>query len=158
MFSDSEVAKKFSSGRTKTTAFVKYALAPAFNSRVVTACRSSPFSILCDGGNDQIDRKFFAILVRYWDQSQRQSVTRFLALPVCNIATAEALFEALSVEIKSREIPWSNIIGYASDSASVMVGVRNSVFSRVRSKQPKIFSLGCLCHLAALFPFPLMSF
>ena len=42
------------------------------------------------------------------------------------------------------------MIGYASDSASVMVGVRNSVLSRVRSKQPKIFSLGCLCHLAAL--------
>ena len=42
------------------------------------------------------------------------------------------------------------IIGYASDSASVMVGIRNSVLSRVRSKQPNIFNLGCLCHLAAL--------
>ena len=46
--------------------------------------------------------------------------------------------------------PWSNVIGYASDTASVMVGVRNSVLSRLRSKQPKLFSLGCLCHLAAL--------
>ena len=36
------------------------------------------------------------------------------------------------------------------DTASVMVGVRNSVLSRLRSKQPKLFSLGCLCHLAAL--------
>ena len=150
MFPDSEIAKKFSSGRTKTTALVKHALAPAFNDNVIETCQSSPFSILCDGGNDQVDRKFFAILVRYWDQSQRQAVTRFLALPVCNIATAEALFESLSNEIESRGIPWSNMIGYASDSASVMVGVRNSVLSRVRSKQPKIFSLGCLCHLAAL--------
>ena len=48
MFPDSEVAKKFSSG------LVKHTLAPAFNSRVVTVCQSSPFSILCDGGNDQI--------------------------------------------------------------------------------------------------------
>ena len=31
MFPDSEIAKKFSSGRTKTTALVKHALAPAFN-------------------------------------------------------------------------------------------------------------------------------
>ena len=31
-----------------------------------------------------------------------------------------------------------------------MVGVHNSVFSRVRSKLPGVFSLGCLCHLANL--------
>ena len=161
MFPDSEIAKKFSSGRTKTTAIVKHALAPAFIADVIAACQSSPFSVLCDDGNDQTDRKFFAILVRYWDQSQRQAVTRFLAVPVCNIATAEALFEALSNEIESRGIPWSNVIGYGSDSASVMVGAHNSVlsrvrtkqpniFTRVRTKQPNIFTRSCLCHLSAL--------
>lgn len=31
-----------------------------------------------------------------------------------------------------------------------MVGVHNSVLSRVQSKQPRVFSLGCLCHLANL--------
>ena len=56
-----------------------------------------------------MDRKFFAILVQYWDQSQRQAVTRFLVLPVCNIATAEALFESLSNEIESHGIPWLNM-------------------------------------------------
>ena len=150
MFPNSEIAKKFSSGRTKTAAIVKHALAPAFNADVIAACQSSSFSVLCDGGNDQTDRKFFAILVRYWDQSQLQAVTRFLALLVCNIATAEVLFETLSNEIKSRGIPWSNMIGYGSDSASVMVGAHNSVLSRVRTKQPNIFSLGCLCNLSAL--------
>ena len=125
-------------------------MAPTFNNQVISACESSPFSILCDGGNDQMDRKFFAIMVRYWDQAQRQAVTRFLALPVCNVATAEALFQCLAHEIESRSIPWSNVVGYASDTASVMVGVHTSVLSRIRCKQPKIFSLGCLCHLAAL--------
>lgn len=42
------------------------------------------------------------------------------------------------------------MIGYATDSASVMVGSPNSVFSQVCCKQPNIFSLGCLYHLAAL--------
>ena len=36
------------------------------------------------------------------------------------------------------------------DSASVMVGRRNSVLSRVIQQQPEVFSLGCVCHLAAL--------
>ena len=42
------------------------------------------------------------------------------------------------------------MIGYASDTASVMVGKHNSVLSRLLEKQPKLFSLVCLCHLNAL--------
>ena len=72
-------------------------------------------------------------------------------MPVCNTSTAEALFDALEKELAAKAIPWSNLVGYASDTASVMVGVHNSVLSRVRSKQPKVFSFsGCVCHLAAL--------
>ena len=153
MFPDSKIAEGFASGRTKTTAIVKCALAPlapALNAEVIGECQKFPFTILCDGGNDAIEKKYFAIMVRYWSQSSRQAVTRFLCMPVCNIATAEALFDALSNELESRNLPWSNVIGYASDTCSVMVGAHNSVLSRLREKQPKVFSLGCLCHLAAL--------
>ena len=52
--------------------------------------------------------------------------------------------------LEARGIPWSNVVGFCSDSASVMVGKRNSVLSRVIEHQPHVFSLGCICHLAAL--------
>lgn len=52
--------------------------------------------------------------------------------------------------MQSRSIPWQNVIGFASDSASVMVGRENSVLSRVKERQPDVFSLGCMCHLVAL--------
>ena len=42
---------------------------------------------------------------------------------MCNIATGETLFTALSQVLGARNIPWSNVIGFASDSASVMVVV-----------------------------------
>ena len=109
-----------------------------------------PFSILCDGGNDKLDKKYFAIIVRYWDECLGKVVTRFLAMPVCNIATGQSLFNALEAELSSRLIPWEKAIGYALDSASVMVGIHNSVLSHVREKQGNIFSLACVCHLAAL--------
>ena len=67
-------------------------------------------------------------------------MTRFLAMPVCNVATAQILFDALARELQSRDIPWSNMIGFASNTASVMVGARNSVLSRLQSEQPKLFS------------------
>ena len=150
MFPDSRIANEFACGRTKSTAIMKHALGDKLNAEVIKTCQSSPFTILCDGGNDQADRKYFAIMVRYWDDSIHQTVTRFLAMPVCNVSTAQALFDALSGVLESHNIPWCNVIGYASDTANVMVGARNSVLSRIRQKQPNVFSLGCLCHLAAL--------
>ena len=150
MFPDSKIALGYASGRTKTTAIVKHALAPAVNLKVIQECQTSPFTILCDGGNDQWDKKYLAIMVKYWDKELCTVVTRFLAMPVCNIATAQALFDAMEAELDSRSIPWSNVIGFASDTASVMVGAHNSVLNRLRLKQPQVFSLGCICHLAAL--------
>ena len=52
-------------------------------------------------------------------------VTRFLAMPVCNIATGQSLFDALEAELSSRSIAWENAVGFASDDASVMVGICN---------------------------------
>ena len=40
--------------------------------------------------------------------------------------------------------------GFALDSASVMIGKRNSVLSHIKQQQPSVFSVGCICHLAAL--------
>ena len=90
MFPDSKIAMGFASGRTKTAA-IKYALAPALNAEVVEECQSSPFTLLCDGGNDQMGKKYFGIMVQYWSEMSHQPVTHFLAMPVCSVSTAEAL-------------------------------------------------------------------
>ena len=56
MFPDSKIAHSFSSGRRKTTAIIKHAIAPSLNSIVVKACQQSPITILCDGGSDQLGK------------------------------------------------------------------------------------------------------
>ena len=87
MFPDSKVADKFSCGRTKTRSIISHALAPVVTADVVHACATNPFTILCDGGNDKYIKKYFAIMVRYWDDPSKKTVTRFLAMPVCSNAT-----------------------------------------------------------------------
>ena len=69
---------------------------------------------------------------------------QFVTLPLVS------LFDALEAELSSHSIPWENAVGLASVRASVTVGISNSVLSRVREKQGNIFSLACVCHLAAL--------
>ena len=63
-----------------------------------------------------------------------------------NITTAATLFKTIADTMEKHNIPWTNVIRFASDIANVMVGWRNSVISRVIQKH----SMGCMCHLAAL--------
>jgi hypothetical protein len=112
-------------------------------------CRNGPFSILCDEGSD-CDDKNFAILVRFWDKNQEKPVTRFFDMPISNIADAATLFNHIDTALSTRGVPWANVVGFESDTTNVMVGKHNSVLSRVKSEQPKVFSLGCTCHLANL--------
>lgn len=149
MFPDSSIAKAFSSARTKTTCIVKGALSSHFMDPVVDLCRHNPFAILCDEGNDNEDKNF-AILVNLWDQNLRKPVTHFLDMPVCNTGTGEKLFNLIDESLKSRNIPWSNVVAFESDTTNVMIGRHNSVLSRVKDVQPEVFSQGCVCHLANL--------
>ena len=62
---------------------------------------------------------------------RKLSLVFLLCLYAIIIATGQTLFDALSTVLSERGIPWSNVVGFYSDSASVMVGRRNSVLSRV---------------------------
>ena len=150
MFPDSKITESFACARTKTTALITHALGPSAEDAVVSACQTQQFTILCDGGNDNFHKKYFGVMVRLWDVRRSEAVVRFLDCPVCNIATGQTLFDALSAVLEKPFIPWENMIGFAFDSASVMVGRRNSVLSRIREQQPSVFSLGCTYHLTAL--------
>ena len=92
----------------------------------------------------------FAILVSLWDDQLGKPVTRFLHMSVCNIGTADKLFDAIDTTLVEKKIPWSNVVGFESDTTNVMMGKHNSVLSHVKSKQPGVFSQGCVCHLSNL--------
>ena len=49
-----------------------------------------------------------------------------------------------------REIPWTNLVAFASDNCSVMKGRNNSVLTRIKAVQPNVLDIGCICHLANL--------
>ena len=90
MFSDLEIAKQFSCGRTKTTAIVKQAVAPHFLDQVMKDL-TNPFSILMDESNDKNDKSCI-ILVRMFDSSVGD---------ICHLAdlTVKAGLKALPVDI-----------------------------------------------------------
>ena len=74
------------------------------------------------------------------------------------IPTSDAIYENLFETIVSsmdRDIPWrQNIIGFAADCASNMMGKHNSVATRLKQEIPNLFIWKCICHsfnLCALY-------
>ena len=78
IFPDSETARKYASSRTKTTCIVNHSLAPYFQSLVVDAMRSQPFSVCIDGSNDTGIEKMNPMTIRYFSTNQGAIVTHFL--------------------------------------------------------------------------------
>ena len=56
----------------------------------------------------------------------------------------------ICVDHRKLEIDWTNCVGFASDNCNTLIGARNMGLSRVHERQPHVYSLGCICHLAGL--------
>lgn len=117
MFPDSQIARKFSCGRTKTTAIIKEVLAPHFLEQTTTSMKN-PFSILMDESNDKTDKSCI-ILVRILDSAVG---ARFLDMPIVNIGTASNLFTALKASLQDKGLDFSNAVSFMSNTTNVMKG------------------------------------
>ena len=105
---------------------------------------------MCDESNDRCEDKNFVLLGRLYDEHFCDVKTRFIDMPICNIGTGQNLFDTINNSFSERNIPWHNVLAFNSDNASVMKGQHNSVLSRIKTQQPNVFDLGCICHLANL--------
>ena len=51
-----------------------------------------------------------------------------MRLPVCNVGTAENLFNHIDSALEKYGIPWSNVVGFESDTTNVVVGINTIQF------------------------------
>ncbi len=80
----------------KTTMIVKKALAPRLDAGIDRLCRRGKFSLMTDESNDQGGEKVLVILARLFDPAIGKTATRFVDIPVCNVGTAENIFDAIN--------------------------------------------------------------
>lgn len=65
--------------------------------------------------------------------------------------TTDALYQLIVTFFQKNNIPFErNMVGFASDGASVMMAAENSVAAKFKLKIPNIFILKCICHSLAL--------
>ena len=151
MFPDSAIAKNFKCSRTKATAVLKVVAQDVWRHIAVALKESKYFSLQTDETTDISVTQQAAIMLRFFDNTLGRVRCVFFTLESVERATAELLFEAIDRHFQGSDVlSYEALVGLGTDGANVMMGLHNSVMSRLRSKQPGLIAMHCNCHIAAL--------
>lgn len=154
VFPDSKTCQEMTLSRRKCTAIISNVLSPVAVNEIVNEVGDGCFAILVDESTDTTDTKFLALLINYFDsKSETPSLkTELLELIPLHLTsfTAENLYKEFKECLARHNLKVTNVVGMASDNASVMVGEHNSFYSRLRADNPHVILMRCLCHSSAI--------
>uniref|UniRef100_A0A1B6KJL5 DUF4371 domain-containing protein n=1 Tax=Graphocephala atropunctata TaxID=36148 RepID=A0A1B6KJL5_9HEMI len=152
LFPDSAIAAQMNSKRTKTTQLLKKALAPSFEKELTENLKEPGcfFSIVMDETTDRGSIKQCAFVVTYYEKQQGKFRSRFFDLVETPGCTANDLTKCLKNCFQRQNIPWSNFIGFSSDTTNVMFGQNQSVVANLKKDFPLVAFIKCSCHMIHL--------
>uniref|UniRef100_A0A0K8UNM0 Zinc finger protein 862 n=1 Tax=Bactrocera latifrons TaxID=174628 RepID=A0A0K8UNM0_BACLA len=139
---DSEEVKRLQIARTKATNITKE-IASKTTSELVSTLKNCKFSIIIDETMDISIKKYLVMVVRYVMNFIAKD--RFLALIELPKCDSSSVFGAAKKFLLDNNIRLKNIIGMATDGASVMAGHLSGVKALLES-ETNIFYLKCTCH------------
>lgn len=158
IFHQDPISEKIQVKRTKATGIAVNVIGEMHKRDLVQKLKTSQFSIITDESTDISNIKNSCVVVRFYDKDLGKVESKFYELikifdKDMNIeegATGKNLYEGIIGSLEKREIPLSNVIGFAADGCSVMMGENNSVSSRMRKNLPGITVVKCVCHSSHL--------
>ena len=148
-FSDSKVAKKFTSGKTKTAAIVN-SIGDYFFEELKSSMEENPFSIILDGSNDNGLEKMYPITIRIYDVRFNRVMTKFFSMNLLegtDASTAVCMFDSVNNQFEENGISWDHCMAIGLDNTNANTGQRNSIKSRAREKNPEIIIAGRPYHI-----------
>ena len=101
IFPDSEIAKQFSSKRTKTACIINGAIAPFYQQMLVDFMKNEPFALAVDGSSDTGVEKMNALTIRIFDGNRGMVSTQFLDMCMSSSSTAEGIFTPAGRQVLS---------------------------------------------------------
>lgn len=149
MFPDSAIAKAMSLKRTKAS-YVMRGVADQERSDINSILETTKFSIIIDESTDISVSQILAVIVRYYDNVQCCVKDALLDTVEVEDGTAQGLYTSVKTLFAQRNIPINNVIGFASDNCSTMMGVNSGFQKLLQQDVPSVFILGCVCHSLAL--------
>lgn len=145
-FSDSKGCKDLKMKRSKCSAIVCNLLAPHFVQDLRTDIGDSKFSLLIDESNDISITKLLGIVIRYYSASKKAIIVTYLDMIELNECDSETICNALKRSLENNGLELNNLIALGTDNASVMTGVNNGVYAKLKKDVPHLILIRCVCH------------
>ncbi|XP_076081027.1 zinc finger protein 862-like isoform X2 [Mytilus galloprovincialis] len=116
--------------------------------------KKTPFlSLTCDGSSDFMGDEYESLWVR--SAQNGKIIEKFLDLGTAESAGSQDIFNYMKAvcfensEDNTNQL-WSKLIGFCSDGASNMQGIRNGVAALMKRENPEIVVTHCLAHRVEL--------
>lgn len=157
-FPDSNIIKGINLGRTKATCVIKNVsyvmLGKCHKEELTINLKNNCFSVIIDESTDVGTLKTLCICARYFNELTCKVESSFWSLiqlftdskSANEGATVNMIYSEVMKSFEIQNIPYNNIIGFASDGCNAMMGNWNSVASRFKSDFPGVFIQKCICH------------
>lgn len=122
------------------------------NSLLVSIRNADFFSILLDDSSDVSTMEQMICYVQYWDGLCCQVKFLFIAnvLENAESANAETLYKLVKQKLVELGLDSDKLSGVSTDGASVMVGKREGLVTKLKRDNPSLLAIHCICHRLAL--------
>lgn len=147
MFTDSEIAKKCTLGRTKMSYIICYGLAPFFQQSLQKSVSNKKFVVCFDEALNRISQKCqMDLIIRYWCDSTNRVSTRYWNSVFLRRTTAQELFENFKEVLSSLDIQL--LLQISMDGPNVNLKFLKNVKELLSESDCKILDLGtCGLHI-----------
>jgi hypothetical protein len=132
--------------RTKCSGIIQNVLAPHFAKKLCEDIADNPFSLLLDESTDITTDKYLGCTIIYYSYDKKKIVNSFLELTELETLNADAIVSAILNILKKYNLKIKNLKGIGTDNASVMTGINNGVYTKLKEFSPNLILIRCVCH------------
>ncbi|CAD6204112.1 GSCOCG00009869001-RA-CDS, partial [Cotesia congregata] len=143
---DSDTIRDIHLHRTKCSNIIKNILSPHFKETLKDDIGTGKFSLLLDESTDISISKYLGIVIIYYSSSLKKIITTFLKLAELKSCDADGIISALKNTLTEFNLNYKNILGIGTDNASVMTGVNEGVYQKLKREIPGLILIRCVCH------------
>lgn len=145
MFPDSEIAKRIACARTKTTAIIQAVTGRFQEENISKVLKNQKFSLMVDEVTDDTVKKHLAMIIRVRINNKINDI--FYDMIEVKKGDAVNLYKIIVEAFQKRNVPYiQNMISFAADSASIMMGQHNSIAALFKKEIENLFVMKCTCH------------
>ncbi|VEN44313.1 unnamed protein product [Callosobruchus maculatus] len=132
--------------RRKCSCIIRNVLEPHFINKLREDTADVSYSLIIDESTDISVHKYLGVCIKYFSILSGRLVTTSLGLWELQNVDAEGIVSCLFNVLEKYKLKIHHLQGLGTDNASVMVGINNGVYKKLKEYCPNLVLVRCVCH------------